>query len=124
MSFLAGALTIIAVKISFMGYNRNDLFWFLSNAFVFTATCYPAGELEIQNQNLRIELGALPISRTRSHSNLFLSLYQTCSIKTVNSPFGILVKGTTIRITFNALIRVGSIVLSTIIFLGGVIRAV
>jgi ABC-type arginine/histidine transport system permease subunit len=122
IGFLAIASTLLAVNIAIVGFNANDIFWFLSNFFILVATCYPVAELEIQNKLLYIELGALPMPRDMPDLNLYLNLYQTCAIKTSRSAFGIFVKGTKISITFNALIRIGSITLSAIIFLGGILQ--
>ena len=122
IGFLAIASTTIAIHIAIIGISVNDTFWFLSNFFVLVATCYPVAELEIQNKFLHIELGALPMPDNMPNLNLYLNLYQTCAIKASRSEFGIFVKGTKFRITFNALIRIGSITLSVIIFFGGALR--
>ena len=121
VGFLALATTCLALNMTISGISTEDLFWFISNFIILVATCYPVAELEIQNKLLSIELGALPMPRNMPNLNLYLNLYQTCTIKTSRSEFGIFVKGTKIRITFNALIRVGSITLSVIIFLASLL---
>ena len=123
IAFLAMATTLIALHIALEGFWGSDIFWFFANAFTLLASCYPAGELEIQNALIRIELGTVPISRNLPDLNLFLNQYQTVAIKTSRSQFGIFVKGTKARITFKALIRIASVTLSAIIFLGGVVRS-
>ena len=121
--FLAVASTTIAISIAIEGFTANLMFWFMSNTIILASTCYPAAELEIQNKLLSIELGALPMpAREMPNLNLYLNLYQSCAIKTSRSEFGIFVKGTKIRITFLALMRVGSITLSAIIFLGSLLQ--
>jgi hypothetical protein len=122
--FLATASTLIAIHIAIVGPNTNDVFWFFSNFFILVATCYPVAELEIQNKLLSIELGALPMPKSVVDFNLYLNLFQTCTIKTSRSQFGIFVMGTKFRITFSALVRVGSITLSAIIFLAGALRVI
>jgi len=118
--FLAVACTLLAVSLAIEGYNKNIIFWFIANIIILYATSFPAAELEIQNKIFGIELGALPMpARTLPDLNLYLNLYQTCAIKTTRSEFGIFVIGTKLRITFLALMRVGSITLSVILFLGG-----
>ena len=120
--FLAFATTAIAIHIAIIGVNENDVFWFFSNFFILCATCYPVGELEMLNRLLNIAYGAAPMPMNMTDLNLYLNLYQTCTIKSSRSQFGIFVKGTKIRITFFALIRVGSLTLSAIIFIAGVMR--
>ena len=123
VAFLTLATTAIALNIAINGFNGADFFWFLANFIILAATCYPAAELEVQNKILSIELGSLPMPRRLTSLNLYLNLYQTCTIKASRSMFGIFVKGTKIRITFNGVIRIGSITFSAIIFLGGVLQA-
>ena len=122
--FLAVACTLLAVTLAIEGFSKNILFWFIANTIILYATSYPAAELEIQNKIFGIALGALPMpARSLPGLNLYLNLYQTSAIKTTRSEFGIFVIGTKLRITFLALVRVGSITLSVILFLGGLLQS-
>ena len=124
MGFFSLALICFALYFAVVGFRDNVTFWLAVCLFTLCMICFPAGELEIQNKLLSIEVGALPVTDTCAKSITFMQHYQTFATKCKRTEFGIYVFATKILITFNAMLRIGSTVLSGIIFLGGLVRAI
>ena len=124
LCFQSLAFLCFGLYFAVSGFDSKQLFWFLVNTFTLCAMGFPTGELEIQNKLLGIQVGYLPFSKACAQSSILLHQFHTFSIKCERAEFGIFVKGTKILINFNAMIRIGSITLSGIVFFGGLARSV
>ena len=124
MSFMTFSLLCIALHFAVIGFDANQMFWLSVNFIALSSICFPVGELEIQNKLLGIAVGTLSICPEFGLSTIHMHQYLSLAVKCEKAEFGIFVKGTKILISFNSIIRIGSLTLSGIIFLGGLVRSI